>query len=95
MDRVREEIKEVECKAEKFEIIEGYAPELQEKLKELEKLQFENMCLREDFTELVHDINQLYIADKSNDISSIRMVYDKLKIDGYIRENGVLKRRFS
>jgi len=83
---IKEKVQDTQNKADKFEIIEEVIPEIQRKLDELNTVKLNLMMLQDDFTELVNDINLLYVADKDNNIVIKNIIFDKLKNDGYINE---------
>jgi len=83
---IKEKVQDTQNKADKFEIIEEVVPEIQRKLDELNTVKLNLMMIQDDFTELVNDINLLYVADKDNNIVIKNIIFDKLKNDGYINE---------
>lgn len=77
-EAIREEIKSTNLKADNYEKVEEYIPQIQETINQLHLCNSENEQLNKSIKTLNYYIQELYIAELKNDSNRKKEIFDFL-----------------
>lgn len=78
IEQIKQDVKEVNRKAEVYNKIEEQLPNIYELIEELKREKKENKLLNSDIDKMIELFRRVYVADMTNDAKTKQEIYDLL-----------------